>query len=151
MVCYGGALCALNKLYLHISGNISVHQSHTVALPADMTDPVVFSWAQHTGCVTHKTTASLESSNSDLFLKTPSSFSTKIQFYKTPVFIFQLLQCFDNFISQNLHTLVGLFWRKTISQPQHKSEAITKHQATSVSELRRERNCSNKQLCFLFL
>lgn len=43
MVCSGGSLHALNKLYLHISGNISAHQSHTVALPANTTGPGVFS------------------------------------------------------------------------------------------------------------
>lgn len=48
MVCSGGALCALNKLYLHISGNISAHSG----LIADTTDSVVFPWAQHTGSQT---------------------------------------------------------------------------------------------------
>lgn len=49
MVCCGGTLSALIKLYLRISSNISAHQSHTVSSPADTTDPLVFSGAPHTG------------------------------------------------------------------------------------------------------
>lgn len=100
--------------------------------------------------VTHKTTACLESSNSDLPLKIPSSFSMKIQVYDTPVFIFHSCSVLIT-SSPKIFTLLWVYFgEKTISQPQPKSEAITKHQATSVSELRRERNCINKQLCYFF-
>lgn len=122
MVCSGGTLCALNKLYLHISGNISAHQSHTLASLADTTDSAVFSWAQHTG--RQSPTRQLLVWRA-LILTSSSRFPLlslwKTQVYKTPVSIFHSCSAWIT-SSPNIFTLLWVCFGAELSASPSESQ-----------------------------